>query len=113
MILPKKTDINKAKAQERKAQIDEGLVLARRVDELRRMRLDMEKNFEIWRQGTSKAIQKELDVLTEERDDMARQVIEARKTRDIMLVPLLNDREILLREIEELKEEKDLLIKNN
>ena len=104
MILPKQIDINKSKAQERKSQIDEGLVLARRVDELRQMRLQMETNFEIWRQSTSKSIQTELDTLTDERDDMAQQVIEARRQRDFLLQPLNQEQLILA-------EEKDLLIK--
>ncbi len=88
MILPKQIDINKAKTQERKAQIDEGLVLAKRVDELRQMRLQLENNFENWRRETSKAIQVEIDTLVAERDDMAKQVIEARRVRDDLLKPL-------------------------
>ncbi len=100
MILPKQIDINKAKTQEREAQIDEGLVLAKRVDELRQMRLQLENNFESWRRETSKAIQIEIDTLVVERDDMAKQVIEARSVRDDLLKPLNEEWAIVNKEKE-------------
>lgn len=77
MILPKTVDINKAKAEERKREIDDGLILARKVDELRQLRVDMESNFETWRVNQTKVIQDEIDALIVERDELKLQNSEA------------------------------------
>lgn len=82
MILPKKVDIQKAATLERKNMIDEGVALAKRVDDLRQMRLQMEVNFETWRLETSKAIQIEIDVLIKERDELAEEVLRAKELLD-------------------------------
>lgn len=88
MILPKKIDIDKAKSQEKKMQVDEGLILARRVDELRSMRVQMEKNFEVWRVGTSKTIQDDIDGLLAYRDGIYVEIVKAKKDRDELMKPL-------------------------
>lgn len=103
LILPKKTDLDKARAIERKMQIDEGLVLAKSVDELRRMRLDLERNFEEYRVTESKKIQSEIDKLTEEKEILTRENIQAKQLRDELKKPLDN-------EWIEVRKEKDKLI---
>lgn len=88
MILPKQIDINKAKAAERKLQIDEGVALAQRVDELRGMRLQMEKNFEVWRVETSRAIQEKIDRLIEYKEFLEQDTKALGIKRQEMIKPL-------------------------
>lgn len=76
MILPKKTDLDKARVIERKNFIDEGIALAKRVDELRRMKADEEKRLLEWQEGTRKVVQKEIDTLVSKRDEVKREIIE-------------------------------------
>jgi len=85
MIFPKKIDVNKHKAAERKVMIDEGVILAKRVDELRGMRLQMEKNFEEWRIGTSKEVQKEIDALIEEKESLIIDINHLKQTQQKLL----------------------------
>lgn len=103
LILPKKTDLDKARAIERKMQIDEGLVLAKSVDELRRMRLDLERNFEEYRVTESKKIQSEIDKLIEKKEILTRENIQAKQLQDELKKPLDN-------EWIEVRKEKDKLI---
>lgn len=91
IILPKKIDLDKARAIERKMQIDEGLVLAKSVDELRRMRLDLERNFEEYRVTESKKIQSEIDKLIEEKEILTRENIQAKQLQDELKKPLDNE----------------------
>lgn len=107
LILPKKTDLDKALAIERKMQIDEGLVLAKSVDELRRMRVDLERNFEEYRVTESKKIQSEIDKLTEEKEVLKRENIQAKQLHDELKKPLDNEWIEVRKEKNKLIEEKN------
>jgi|ERR1035437_1421037 DNA repair exonuclease SbcCD ATPase subunit len=88
MLLPQRKDIDRAKQVERKADIDQGIVLARSVDELRSRKLTLEQSFEVWRKGASEAIQKELDILSQEKETLKTEIVNAKELRDSLLVPL-------------------------
>lgn len=105
LLLPKKNDLDKARNNETKRQIDDGIALAKRVDELRRMRLDLEKNFETWRIETSKTIQLDIDNLIKEKEEIKKEIIVAYNTRTELLKPLD-------KEWEKVVEEKDLIYKD-
>ncbi len=87
-VLPRKVDIDKARAQERKLEIDAGLSLAKRVDALRETKLQEEKNLREWRENSIKAVQYEIDQYCEERENLRKQNDAARQLRDKLLEPL-------------------------
>lgn len=87
-LLPKKLDIDKAKAQERKREIDSGIELAKRVDTLRELRVDEEKNLQEWRTRAIQQVQLEIDNLILDRDNLLKQNTEAREERKALLKPL-------------------------
>lgn len=88
MILPTKIQLNKAKAQETKRQIDEGLALARRVDAMRELKLIQEANIRRWKEVTIKAAQEEINQAIEQRDVYKRQAKQALDERDELRKPL-------------------------
>lgn len=79
MKLLRKNEINVAKSNERKIEIDTGLALARKVDSLREMVSKEEKNLQMFRDETTKIVQAEIDDLIKERDEL-RDEIEELKT---------------------------------
>lgn len=88
MILPTKIQLNKAKAQETKAHIDEGLALAKRVDAMRQLKLVQEANIRQWKEVTIKAAQEEIDQAIEQRDVYKKQAKQALDERDELRKPL-------------------------
>lgn len=87
-ILPKKIDIDKAKAQERKKEIDQGIALAKKVDTLRELSLQEEQNLTQWRENAVKNIQQEIDVLIEYKTKLEKETDAARTLRNQLLEPL-------------------------
>lgn len=106
MLLPTRKDLDKVKADERKMLIDEGLTLAKRVDELRLMRLQMETNFEVWRKDKSEAIQTEINSLISKKDDLERDIAEKNKIREALLKPLDKEWSRVMEQKEKLDEDK-------
>jgi hypothetical protein len=49
------------------------------------MRLQMEKNFEEWRIGTSKEVQKEIDALIEEKESLIIDINHLKQTQQKLL----------------------------
>ncbi len=88
MILPAKIQINKAKAQETKAQIDEGLALARKVDALRELKLTQEQNIKEWRDVTVRTVQSEINEWIQKRDMALSEAKAAERRRDEARKPL-------------------------
>lgn len=86
-LLPKQ-EVNKAKAQERKQEIDTGLALARKVDSLREIKVTEEQNLKKWREESIAAIKYEIGQYCEERENLKKQNYEARKIRQELLKPL-------------------------
>lgn len=87
-LLPKKADIDKSEAQERKRLIDDGLNLAKKVDALREARLTEEKSLFEWRDNTMKVVRKEIDDYITVRDNLKVQTEEAEVYRKKLLEPL-------------------------
>lgn len=108
-LLPKKTEIDKAKAAERKMEIDEGMNLARQVDDLRRIKAEEERNILDYRNGMMKAICVEIDSLIEDRDNLFKSNAQARLDREALLEPLDKEWQELNLEKESLGKEKEEL----
>lgn len=87
-LLPRKVDIDKAKAQERKREIDAGLNLAEKVDALREAKLKEEKDLQVWRESSIEKVKYEIGQYCEERDNLKHQTDEARNLRNKLLEPL-------------------------
>lgn len=106
-LLPKKVDIDKAKVQERKMEVDAGLDLAKKVDSLRQAKDTEEKNLKEWREKSIKSIQYEIDQYLEERDNLKKQNDEARTLRNELLKPLNSEWEEVNKVKEELSKERN------
>lgn len=87
-ILPQKKDIDRAKASERKLQMDEGLALAKGVDALRKSKLLEEKSVEEYRLKVRSLVQGEINQLVEEKEKLRLQNEDARNQRNELLKPL-------------------------
>ncbi len=68
-LLAKKT-IDSQVSSQKKQQIDEGIKLATRVDELRKTKAEEEKNLEEFRLGAIKVVSQEIEELTKKRDSI-------------------------------------------
>ena len=88
MLLPTKIDLNKAKAQETKRQIDEGLSLAKRVDAMRLLRVEQETKIKKWKDETVKIAQEEINKVSVELDEIKKELIEVIKVREELKKPL-------------------------
>lgn len=106
-LLQKKDDIDRAKAAERKMEIDDGMGLARQVDDLRRIKAEEEKNILEYRNGMMKVIRSEIDSLVEDRDNLLRWNTEARAERERLLEPLDDEWEKISLEKESLRKERE------
>jgi hypothetical protein len=91
MILPKKTDIDKQKNDERKRFIDEGVILATKVDKLRETSANEEKQLKDWRESSLKLVQTEIAQFIEEKETIKHEIDEARLEREELLKPLTKE----------------------
>lgn len=107
-VLPQQKDILKAKADERKKEIDEGVALAARIDKLREMKVNEEQALFQWRETTIKTIQKEIDDYITVKENLRIQTEEAEVRRKALIEPLDKEWE----EINKIKAELGLLDKN-
>ena len=103
-LLPKKSDIDKAKANERKQEIDSGIALAKKVDALREAKLQEEKSLREWREGSIRKVQEEIDSYIETMRSLKKQVDAAFEQRNKLLEPLNKEWEELNLEKLSLKE---------
>lgn len=69
-------------------EIDEGMNLARQVDDLRRIRAEEEKSILEYRNDMMRVIRAEIDSLIEDRDNLFRANTQARSEREKLLEPL-------------------------
>lgn len=116
MKLLNKKEIDIAKESERKRDIDEGLKLARRVDNLREIAAKEEQSLALFRQKTLKAINEDIRNLSSEKELLSNEVRLLRKEIAEGLAPLRVRREEienqlsnLLSEQTKLQEKKNLL----
>lgn len=87
-LLPKKIDIEKARLEERKRQIDEGIHLAKKIDALRQTALSEEKALREWRKNSLAAVQKEIDDYIIVKENLRVQTEEAEVHRKKLIEPL-------------------------
>lgn len=88
MRLLKKSEIDSAKAGDRKRDIDEGSKLAKRVDALREAQATEEASLEKFRRETIAHINEEIISKTYERDSLSKEVYDLEDRKKIALLPL-------------------------
>lgn len=86
-LLPK-SEVAISKAVERKREIDEGLKLAKQVDNLREVRATEEVVFAKFRQETLTNLNEEITQKTQERDGLVKEVSDLRIEREGLQKPL-------------------------
>lgn len=86
-LLPQK-EIDRAKSVEKKQEIDEGMKLAKRVDDLREIAASEEASLETFRRETVAKIHEEIKTETERRDKVKSEADEAEARRDEARKPL-------------------------
>ena len=91
MILPKRTDINKAKSDERKRDIDQGLIIARQVDGLRETLGEMQIRQVKFLEKSKEEASKIIDKLDSEIQTKRRELVEINERREQLLKPLDNE----------------------
>jgi hypothetical protein len=106
-LLPKKTDIDKAKADERKREIDEGITLARKVDTLRELKSNEERNLLEYRATALKEIQKEIDSRIEIRNSLDDEIVKKQEIRKQLIKPLDEEWKEIKEAKDGIKEEKE------
>lgn len=100
MILPKKQDLDKAKNEERKRLIDDGILLASKVDKLRELSANEEKHLKDWREGSVKEAMKEVDSYTAKRDALVIEIEQIKEIQETLLKP----------DVKQIKEELDKMV---
>lgn len=88
MRLLTKSEITRQKSVERKTEIDEGVKLARRIDEMRETLAKEEANLAKYRSETAPMVMKETDVLIEKRTTLQKDIAELKKKRRELMQPL-------------------------
>lgn len=87
-LLPQKKDIDKAKAQERKQEIDSGLSLAKSVDKLREQLALEKKNLFEWRTANIASVQQEIDSYLETKENLRIEIEKQEEYRKKLIEPL-------------------------
>lgn len=114
-LLPLKKDIEKAKLAERKFEIDQGVELAKSIDEMRERKATEETALRQWRTQTVNVIHHEINQKLSEKDSLNDDINALIEVRQSLLEPLnvewkeLNEAEQRLeaRKLQLLKEEED------
>lgn len=106
-ILPRKLDIDKAKTNERKIQIDEGVALAGKIDFLRETALKEEKNLLEWRTNNIEKVKKEIEDYLTVRDNLQKQTEAAEVHRKKLLEPLDEEWRLINQEKTEFTKQKE------
>lgn len=97
-----KSEIVKAKSKDRQTEINEGLKLAKKVDNLRELASSEETNLNKFRKETLANIQEEILTKSKERDELVTRVTDLEKRKEDALRPLTD-------ELAELEKEKKSL----
>ena len=87
MILPKKTDIDKSKQQEKEQLIKDGISLATKVDKLRETSANEERQLKDWRESSLKIAQADIAKFIEEKETLKNEILEIERLRDSLLLP--------------------------
>lgn len=86
-LLDKKL-VNAELANQKKQQIDSGIMLAKKVDVVREMHQTEEQNLEIFRKETITRVQQEIDALIHKRDVVKKEIQEREKELKFLKIPL-------------------------
>lgn len=86
-LLPK-SEVSRLKSKERQREIDEGMKIAGRVDNLRKVHADEEASLEAFRLKTVSEINQETALLTAQKDVLAKEVLDLEERREKALKPL-------------------------
>lgn len=113
MKLLKKSEIVKSQADEKKIEIDEGMALARSIENLREIRLKEEQSLMEYRKTTRLQIQEEIDTALSEKNGILDQIKDNQKIREELLKPLNKEWEEVHLEKQKIITEKELLSKGN
>lgn len=109
-LLPQKSDIEKSKQIERKFQIDQGVELAKNIDDMRELRAREETSLKQWRKQTIAAIQIEINQKNLEKESLNDDIAALREVRQSLLEPLNAEWKELNQAEETLEKRKLLLI---
>lgn len=69
-ILPLKSDVDKIKAQERKREVDEGAKWAKKIDVLREMASEEEKNLRLFHENSMVILKKDIESLIAQKNSL-------------------------------------------
>lgn len=103
-LLPKK-EIDKAKAENKRQEIDEGKKLIKQIEVIRQTRNDEEQSLERFRRETLISIKAELAPYEEKLNTLKKEVDEAKREREELLKPL----ELEWEEVNKVKDEVETL----
>lgn len=106
MKLLAKREIDKAKAQEKKQEIDTGLSLAKAVDTLREQLQTEQKSLLVWRETHIQEVKDEIAQIVAKKDILDKECDEARILREELLKPLDKEWQEINLEKQKLSEEK-------
>jgi hypothetical protein len=98
-----KAEIDRAKADQRKKEVDEGLKLARRVDNLREVAAEEEASLSKFRKETVAKIHEELSTLEAKKSILVGEIGQLKKERKELLKPLHEEWALFHREIARLE----------
>jgi len=101
MLLPSNEQIHKIKSKERKLEIDEGIKIAKKVDALRNTILKEEEKLATFKEQTVSQVTEEIAVLLEQKEKVARQVLELEEKKRVALLPITKE----LKNLQEAREE--------
>ncbi len=88
MKLLTKSDIDKAKANQQKKDVDEGLKLARRIDNLREVAVQEEANLEKFRKTKVASLSAEITQLEAIKDSFTGEISQLKRERRALMKPL-------------------------
>jgi len=118
MLLPRKIDIERAKADAKRREIEEGIALAKKVQTIRELRIEQEEALRRWKEVTLKQIQQEIQEESAKKEDIIRQIDRAREELARLRKPLdiesnrLKEQSVLLvKQSEDLQKDREELEK--
>lgn len=113
MKLLSKSEVSKAKAADRQAEIAEGMKLAKRVDGLREVAAQEEASLTNFRNKTLEEITREAKEAEQKRDTLLKEVVELQEQRALALRPLTEENSRIEEKRKEIADAEDRLAKLN
>lgn len=104
-----KNEIEKLSSIEKRAEIEEGMKLARRIDTLRSTLADEEKKVRLFRENTTQRVVDEINEKILYRDSLQREIAELKDQRRLLMMPIVDELEAISEQKIILREEKDRL----